>query len=141
MTRLFYLLGFAVAGTLWGMPAGAQSLSSGDYEQCSVYSPDGEYVGLSTECLERNRARIRHYQDIGSGNPSYSARPAIPAGQRFRPIPPIQSCPLWANAGQGYPSTVSTGPHGQFFTYFGTFDSMVNGRRCKAEIHFTPRYN
>ncbi|MFC4349246.1 hypothetical protein ACFO5Q_15445 [Kordiimonas lipolytica] len=148
MTRLFSIFVLAAGGAFWAAPASAQYLSDGDYEECSVYDADGDFVGYSNECLERKRAIIRRYQDddIGHRHRGRSSRhadtrPTIPAGQRFTPIPTIRPCPVWANAGQGYPSTMSTSLYGQYVTYFGTFDSMVNGRRCSAQYHFTRPYN
>ncbi len=149
MTRLFYLLGLAFAGTFWGTAAEAQSLSDGDYEQCSVYDQEGDFVGYSNECLERKRARIRAYQGVGSegqhhgrsGRHRSDTQPTTPAGQRFRPVELPRACPLWANGGRGYVSTMVT--TGGFFgsqTFFGTFDSMFNGRPCFAKTYITRGY-
>lgn len=121
---------FALLGAL---PAAAQSLSNGDYAQCSVYDSDGDFEGFSSDCLERKRARIRRYQQVAP-----SQLPALPPGQRFRPIQLPQSCPLWANGGHGYSSTMYTGQYGQFTTHIGTFDNMLNGRPCVARSYILP---
>lgn len=100
----------AVFAPLW-----AQSLSNGDYQQCSVYDEDGDFAGYDSVCLERKRAQLRRYQKKSSA--SYSNY----AG--------VYYCPYWANNGNGYLGTVyssgspSTDP-------YGTFDRPVNGVRC-----------
>ena len=128
---LFLLTSLAAAGVL-ALPAGAQTLSNGDYAQCRVYDANGNYEGLSSECLERKRARIRHYQHIDP-----APAPVLRPGERFRPIRLPQRCPLWSNRGFGYTSTMITGPYGNSFSHFGTFDNPVNGRPCIAQAYIT----
>ena len=100
--------------------AGAQSLSSGDYERCAVYRPDGSRAGYSNACLERQRAAIRRYTHSHTG--SYGYGPSTPAsGHAAYP------CPSWANNGRGYASTTRPGRYG---VVYGTFNSAVNGQPC-----------
>lgn len=122
-------------GALWGVTAFAQTLSQGDYEQCRVYDRHGDYSGLSNECLERKRARIRRFQSV-----SPPAAPTVPQTGRFQPIDLPQRCPLWANNGQGFVSTWLTSGQGPGITLLGRFDSMVNGRPCLPGAYITPGY-
>ncbi len=113
-----YLAAAATAGAmlLVAAPAGAQTLSDGDYAQCEVYR-NGEYRGLSQSCLERKRAQIRRYQR--EGNRYRDRTPVVSNG--------VYRCPYWANGGYGYSATWRTGG---VTSYSGTFDSTLNGRPC-----------
>lgn len=115
MTVLAALAALALAES-----AGAQSLSSGDYERCAVYRPDGTRAGYSNACLERQRAAIRRYANTHTGSYGYgSSTPA--SGHAAYP------CPSWANNGRGYASTTRPGSYG---VVYGTFNSAVNGQPC-----------
>ncbi|QIG80599.1 hypothetical protein [Stakelama tenebrarum] len=110
------------AGLLFAEPAGAQTLSRGDYAQCEVYR-NGEYRGLSQTCLERKRAQIRRYQRNRARDSASYAAPARGPYQAIRP------CPGHANMGAGWLSTRT--PSGGFVsTPYGAFDAPVNGRPC-----------
>jgi hypothetical protein len=105
-------------------PAQAQSLSSGDYERCAVYRPDGSRAGYSNACLERQRAAIRHYTNRHTNTYSGGYRPA-PAAHGYQQA--AYPCPAWANNGRGYSSTSISGGYG---VQYGTFTASVNGQPC-----------
>lgn len=103
-------------------PTFAQALSSGDYERCTVYRPDGSRAGFSNACLERQRASIRRYSNQGNqGNQGYGYAPVPVYGAASYP------CPSWANNGRGYSSTTRPGSYG---VVYGTFNSAFNGQPC-----------
>lgn len=111
----------AAAAAIAAAPASAQSLSSGDYAQCTVYDREGRNRGLDSVCLERKRTQLARLQNEQS---FYNA-----------PVPYVygsEPCPLWANGGRGFSYTVYT---------YGTppvaaaFDSVQNGRPCMPQIN------
>lgn len=89
----------------------AQSLGDGDYEICSIYDRDDEFVGYDNLCLERRKAILRRLRSRNSEGHRYSAL-----------------CPWHANNGQGYNATFFS--DGRNPSLFGTWDSTWNGRRC-----------
>ena len=97
--------------------AAAQQLSSADYELCSVYDKDDDFVGYDSVCLERKRAQLRRYQGGNSG--SYAS-----AGYG------AYRCPYWANNGNGYPGTIYSDGRPPSTDRYGTYDRPVDGVRC-----------
>jgi hypothetical protein len=115
------ILTAAVAAALPAAPASAQSLSSGDFAQCTVYDGDGRNRGLDSVCLERKRtqiSRLQNQQSFYNGPAPYSYG--------------SEPCPLWANGGRGFSYTVYS---------YGTppvaaaFDSVQNGRPCMPQLN------
>lgn len=104
-------------------PAHAQALSSGDYAQCSVYDRDGRNRGLDSVCLERKRAQIARFQNRQN---------------RYNPPaayynPGSEPCPLYANGGRGFASTVTS--NGSFAGYAAAYDAPSNGRPCMPQLN------
>ena len=105
------------AGSAW-----AQSLSSGDYAQCTVYDRDGRNRGLDSICLERKRAQIARYQ--------YQQNRYTP---QVTYNPGSEPCPLYANGGRGFATTFNT--YGGFPGYAAAYDSPTNGRPCMPQLN------
>lgn len=92
-------------------PALAQQLGDGDYEICSVYDRNEQFVGYDNVCLELQRAALRQLR--GHNRDSYTGS---------------MLCPWQANNGQGYNATFYS--NGRSASLFGTWDSTWNGRPC-----------
>ncbi|GJL90650.1 hypothetical protein [Hyphococcus sp.] len=105
--------------------ANAQQLSDADYELCSVYNGDDDFVGYDSVCLERTRAQLRRYQRQSASSASSSSY----SGAYY--------CPYYANGGRGYPGTVYTDGRPPSTDPYGSFDRSVNGVRCISR----PNYN
>ncbi len=99
---------FAGAFLVAPIPASAQQLSKGDFELCTVYNRHGEHAGFDSVCLAHKRAALRYFGETGE---TFAYR-----------------CPRWANNGSGYNATFYR--DGRAPSYFGTYDSTLNGRPC-----------
>lgn len=121
MKHIGTITAFALASAFGvATPAAGQSLSSGDYEQCSVYDRDGDFAGYDSVCLERKRtqlARLRERQSRYSP-PASAAPPAYSFGL----------CPYSANLGGGYLTTYWT--NGQIPPFSSAYTAPVNGVPC-----------
>jgi len=107
---------FGLAALALPSAANGQSLSSGDYEQCSVYDRNGKFKGYNSVCLERKRTAIARLRD----EQTYYNPPVTTRSTR--------NCPYSANLGSGYTSTWWT--NGQNPVYGIAYDAPVNGRPC-----------
>ncbi|MEM7780728.1 MAG: hypothetical protein AAF697_10085 [Pseudomonadota bacterium] len=117
MTCAVLASGIGAATLGLSAPAAAQSLTSGDYEQCSVYDREGKFTGYDSVCLERKRTQIARLRDRQSRyNPPATTR-------RYR----SNYCPQWANSGSGYASTYWT--YGSP-PYSLAYDAPIDGRPC-----------
>ena len=124
MSVLKLSAGAFAAAAIMMASAPAQQLSNADYELCSVYDNDDDFVGYDSVCLERKRAQLRRYQ-----RDAQRRNTATYSGAYY--------CPSYANGGNGYPGTVYSDGRPPSTDPYGTFDQPVNGRRCIAR----PAYN
>ncbi len=104
-----------IALTASAAPAAAQTLTQGDYEQCSVYDRDGDFAGYDSVCLERKRTALLRLQQ---------------RQQRYQPAPGYSSvyCPQWANMGAGYLTTWLN--DGSLPPVSTAYDAPINGKPC-----------
>lgn len=126
--RSAWILAAGVCAASLSLPttASAQTLSSGDYEQCSVYDRNDRFKGYDSVCLQRKRNQLSRLRDRQR---SYS--PPVQASSAY--------CPQTANLGAGYISTWWS--NGRVPPYAAAYDRPVDGRPCiPNQVYISPGY-